>query len=230
MSGKDPIPRSDSDFDIFQEGLVKAVLENAVLWQIPDSETENLSIGQSNWSEAWNKVKNKSTASGVQREAKNLERKKYCKILRPFIQRWVFRNPHMNSAAVETCGLKPRNYGKHGSLPPVPVRITIKRPDTGQMTAWCEALAGVDAYGCIVVAGGPLPPYIKRNGSGQWVVSRSAAAAGSEGEVLFIIDESKGRKKKFTGLVPGLSYYFYFYTINARGVSALSNPQVLVCW
>lgn len=230
MSGKDILPGKDVEFDTLQEGIVKAVNDNALAWNIPASELSLLVPVQTEWTESWKIARNKLNCSTADRQRKKEARKAYMKVLRPFIQRWIFRNASMNAADIETCGLKPRNRRGEGSHEPlIPQKIKITRAESGTLLAQCEKVAGAEDYGCIMVAGRPLPATIKFNRQGQLLITQDVEPI-PPGQLLFVIDENKSRKKRFTGLRPGTDYYFYFYTINFRGVSGLSEKVMLKCW
>ena len=49
-------------------------------------------------------------------------------------------------------------------------------------------------------------------------------ASPSAGTLRFIIDLNKARKKTFSSLQIGTTYYVYYWAVNAAGVSILSEP------
>lgn len=230
MSGKDILPGKDAEFDILQQGLLHAITENATTWNIPSTEIMPLTSLQTAWAAAWQIARNKQNCSTAQRERKNEARKAYKKVLRPFIQRWIFRNANMDEAAILKCGLQPRQQRGAGSHKPlVPLQIKAERGEVGEIRVQCAIVPGTENYGCIAVQGRPLPTTIKLNQAGQWLITQDSLPIPA-GQLLFVIDENKKRKKRFTGLRPGVDYFFYFYTVNFRGVSALSEAVMLKCW
>ena len=121
MGTIDLIPRPDNKFDTFQDVLVAAVSANAVAWGIPAGDVTALTTQQTLWAAAWNIAKDKQNSTTAQRKAKDLARVNYEAVLRPFIQKWIYRNALMDDAAVEQCGLKPRDKTRT----PAPVPETI---------------------------------------------------------------------------------------------------------
>jgi hypothetical protein len=230
MSGKDILPTKDIAFDTLQEVFMKAVIAKAAVWNIPSGEISPLITAQSAWISTWAIARDKKNCTTSQRERKDEAKKRYKKLLRPFMQRWIFRNKNMDEAAITRCGLMPRQLRGAGSQePPIPQLVTIGHGGgMGELIARCKKAEGVEEYGCILVAGRQLPSSVKFNPLGQLLISQDAGNL-IPGELLFIIDQSKKRNKKFAGLKPGTDYYAYFYTVNYRGVSALSDYRCLKC-
>ncbi|MCF8278722.1 MAG: hypothetical protein K9J17_18490 [Flavobacteriales bacterium] len=140
-------------------------------------------------------------------------------------------------------GFKPTKATK--SKKPAPKQfkdVKVKRVSTGVMQAKCEHQPGVDVYICIVTAGVPIPDNIQINEGGQLPVGENAPAIPLDPNNPIavalpfvqanggIFDFTKGRKKKFLGLTPGVTYYFTFFGINTAGVGQFSAPVGLVCW
>jgi len=48
-------------------------------------------------------------------------------------------------------------------------------------------------------------------------------SAAAIAEVKFILDFNKSRKKTFSGLQIGTTYYLYYWAMNAAGVSPMSD-------
>ncbi len=236
MPSKDVIPEQDVQFDIQQDNLVSKVTTNAVAWGIPAGEITKLTDKQAIWTPAWNAVKVKQNATQAQREAKDIARHNYEKVLRPFIQKWIYRNENMDNADIEECGLRPRDTTPTDKpAPDTPADIQVKRGGSGELLPECGKVEFAESYGCIMMAGIPLPAFITLTPAGQLVVLNESGSpgpgpgSGVPGQVLIAVDLTKKRKKKFTGLTPGVDYYFYFYTLNAAGASPLSAPVVMKC-
>jgi len=112
--------------------------------------------------------------------------------------------------------------------PVMPTGVTLER-GIGELIAECDAIAGADSYGAILVANNPLPENIYINGLGQIVVENNGSdplpptplMAAANG-IVFIQDLTKSRKKKFSNLQAGVTYYVYFWAMNTGGVSPLS--------
>jgi hypothetical protein len=81
--------------------LVTKVTANKLAWGIPDAEITKLTDKQTVWDAAWLIAKYKLNSTSAQRKAKDLARGGYEKVLRPFIQKWIYRNELMDDAAVE---------------------------------------------------------------------------------------------------------------------------------
>ena len=233
MAKFDVIPDSDSDFDTLQAILVAAVILNAAGWNIPPTEITKLTDKQTIWAAAWLIAKDKQNSTSAQKKAKDLARKNYEKVLRPFIQKWIYRNESMDAAAVEECGLKPRDTGHTPATKPAQPVGSVKRKGVGALTASCALIDGAKHYGCIMTENGPLPDGLTLTPDGklvaQWNKNNNMNMA--QPQITGIqIDLTDQRVKNFAGLTHDATYYFYFYAVNAAGVSILSEVVSIVCW
>jgi hypothetical protein len=236
MANQDPIPGPDNEFDTLQGILVTAATTNKVAWGIPDAEITKLTDKQAIWVPAWLIAKDKLNSTTAQKKAKDLARKNYEKVLRPFIQKWIYRNELMDEEDVENCGLKPRDTTPSVKpAPATPGNIKIDRSQDEVLKPSCGKAEGAENYGCILSAE-PLPDNVGINEHGQLVIK--SAPDGPEGpgapslpvgSVLMVLDFSKKRKKIFTELVSGQRYYVHFYSVNSSGASALSAPVNVKC-
>jgi hypothetical protein len=77
---------------------------------------------------------------------------------------------------------------------------------------------GAVSYGCFCVEGAPLNHSVFVNGQLKWT---------TEGPAI-LQDVNKSRRKVFTGLTPGVVYYFYVYATNPTSVSPLSDPKSIL--
>jgi hypothetical protein len=111
--------------------------------------------------------------------------------------------------------------------------VTITRGTPGTLETDCDPVLNAESYGVIVVADNPLPPNIIMNGMGQIEVSDDdmggggaalPAAGPGPGTIVIkaLIDLNKNRKKTFINLQIGTTYYVYYWSMNAGGVSQLS--------
>lgn len=108
--------------------------------------------------------------------------------------------------------------------------VVITRGTPGTLVTDCDPVANAENYGVILVAGSELPETVIMNGSGQLEYtddglssSPSGAASVAVPMVKVIIDLTKARKKTFINLQIGTTYYVYYWSMNAGGVSPLSE-------
>ncbi len=120
--------------------------------------------------------------------------------------------------------------------------VELTRGSTGVIYAECEYQKIVDVYICIMTVGAPIPAGININSGGQLPVGENAPIPPIDPvnpvptfmpfvhARAAVLDFKKGRKKKFLGLTPGVTYYFTFFGINAAGVGQFSETKSIVCW
>jgi len=134
-----------------------------------------------------------------------------------------------NAALITEAGFVPTK----GNLTPItkpnqPTGVTLTRGLPGELYADCDAATGVDSTGGILIAESELPEGMGINELGQIVVTDMGSSGPSSGptpgpgSIRFIQDLNKNRRKKFTGLQIGTTYYLYMWAMNAGGVSPLS--------
>lgn len=135
-----------------------------------------------------------------------------------------------NAALITEAGFVPTK----GNLTPItkpnqPTGVTLTRGLPGELYADCEATTGVDSYGGLLIANEPIPEGMGINELGQIVIVEDApdpnpnpTPVPTPGSVRYIQDLNKNRRKKFTGLQIGTTYYLYMWAMNAGGVSPLS--------
>ena len=116
----DYIPRSDEEFDIWQENLLSTVLPNIVNWNIPQQDYDDLLPLQTNWDNAWDGAKNKDTRSSTDVQLKDDARAAYESVLRKFVQAHLAVNRAMSDADRQSMGLTVRDT----TPTPVPVPTT----------------------------------------------------------------------------------------------------------
>lgn len=230
MAYQGPLPAGDGEFDILQEIIVAAAVANATGWKIPATEITKLTDAQAPWNSTWAIAKNKQNTTTAQREAKRTARKNYSKVLRPFIQKWIYRNENMNDSHVEQCGLKPRGSGNPSTALFEGLTITVRRGEPGELITSCKVLRGARSYGCIMVESGTLPDWFMLSPEGHLTFIAAKFKPEQNKIVTIQTDLNPQRTKKFARLKPGTTYYFYYYVISAAGVSGLSEPVSMVCW
>jgi len=116
------------------------------------------------------------------------------------------------------------------AAPAIPVNVTAERGVSTELFTDCPKVEHAQFYGCVVVAGSPLPPQVTFN-LGQFIFRNEEegpagpAAVPGPGMVIAAFDVTKKRRKRFFGLAPHVTCYIYYYAGNATGVSALSEPK-----
>jgi len=112
--------------------------------------------------------------------------------------------------------------------------VTITRGTPGTLTTDCTPVAYADSYGVILVADNPLPDNVTMNGLGQMQVVDEGgiipppaiadpAAGAAIPQIKVLVDLNKNRRKTFINLQIGTTYYVYYWSMNAGGVSPLSE-------
>ncbi len=120
-----------------------------------------------------------------------------------------------NEATIVAAGYVPTSTESKPAQIPSKPEVRLKRGEAaGQILAECKPIKGAQYFGCIVSEGSPLEGNVLT----EEVILLPAGSKSNVG-----MNVSKDRKKVFSGLQPGTTYYFYFYAGNAAGVSALSD-------
>lgn len=124
-----------------------------------------------------------------------------------------------------------------GHVPAQTAAPKLERGAAGELLAEVPAVTGAEYYGCILIAGQQLPPFITLNALGQLIAvaendnnpnpTPDPEPRPLPGSVIVAIDFTKSRKKKFTGLQYHMVYYAYYFAGNATGVSPLSPVSSL---
>ena len=142
--------------------------------------------------------------------------------------------PGVDNDMILLAGYTPTKTGETQTVPPpVPTGVLLSLGVTGEMFGECGSITGDVFYGCILIAGQPLPEGFAINNAGQVIIMNNngggAGAPGKPSGVMLVLDLNKTRKKHFTGLTKGVEYYVYFFAVNNAGVSQLSQVVVLMC-
>jgi hypothetical protein len=108
----------------------------------------------------------------------------------------------------------------------------LSRGAAGEAFAEVDTVPHAESYGCFAFASQAMPAsFTFINGQ---IVIRPDNSPTPPGpmpgplDVVFVHDVSKSRRKHFQGLKPGVTYYFYFYAVNAAGVSILSAMRSIM--
>lgn len=144
--------------------------------------------------------------------------------------------PGVDENMITLAGYTPtKTTDSDAQVPATPGGAVISRGAAGELFAEVPKVDGADYYGCLVFARMPMPAQIAFNAAGQLVVTAGDTPEPNpnptpepHGQFAFF-DVTKARKKRFTGLQSGVTYYFYFYAANTAGVSLLSEGRSLIC-
>jgi len=105
----DYLPRTDANFDIFQDNFMGKVQPKLAAWGIPVADFTALQALQTAWNSAWALAKDKDTRSRGDVRAKEVARKGYEAGLRRFVKTWIAFNNNVTDADIESLGLKVRD-------------------------------------------------------------------------------------------------------------------------
>lgn len=116
--------------------------------------------------------------------------------------------------------------------------VTVKRGIAGELIATCEKLVGAKHYGCIMTEGAALPDWVVIDASGRIILETNnpvpgpmpGPSPGPASPASVQLDFTDQREKHFTNLTHDVTYYFYFYAVNSKGVGPLSEVVSIVCW
>ena len=136
-----------------------------------------------------------------------------------------------NTEIITLAGFHATKTGQSAGVKPGQAVAIVKRGITGEFLTGCEVVEHAKHYGCLVTEGAPKPDWIVISGNGQAVVEFNHPEPPVPGPELtaFIVDLNDQREKKFQNLKPGVTYYFYYYAINAAGVGPMSDGVSMMC-
>jgi hypothetical protein len=108
--------------------------------------------------------------------------------------------------------------------------VEVKRGIANELIASCQVIDNARNYGCIVTEGAPLSDTNIIDASGRliWTIDPLAPPVIPFASVQF--DFNIQRVKSFQGLKHDVTYYFYFFAVNATGVGPVSEVVMMVCW
>jgi len=118
---QDIIKKKDTDFDIQQDSIMKALTTNAVAWGIPNATIALLTASQTTWNAAWLAAKDKGMRTPSDVQAKKNARTDYVANLRPALQAYVQKNPLVTNADRVAMGVPPLNKTRKRSAVPTTV-------------------------------------------------------------------------------------------------------------
>ncbi len=139
------------------------------------------------------------------------------------IANYVNEKAHGDAVIVTLGGYKPTSTTRVKAVKPnQPTGVVVGRDTAaGEMFALCDSFGTNHKYGCIV-SDKLLPDGVGITDGGQLTIP-----AGITANIIFDLNQS--RFKQFRGLVSGVIYHFYFFIVNAAGVSTLSTVVSLRC-
>jgi len=105
MSSSDFIPRSDSDFNLWQSSLVEFTEQNLTAWGIAADDFTIVKTNQSSWDTAYAKASNKQNRTAADVTAKDEARTNYEKAIRPFVAQWLSNNSKVTDSDRTRMGL-----------------------------------------------------------------------------------------------------------------------------
>ncbi len=113
--------------------------------------------------------------------------------------------------------------------------VTVKRGIAGELIATCSIVDEARHYNCILSEGAPLPEWVVIDANGRLMVTEQPAPGPGPdpmpaNPVSVQLDFTDQRVKHFLDLTHDVTYYFYFFAVNAKGVGPLSEGVSMVCW
>ena len=131
-------------------------------------------------------------------------------------------------------GFVPTKGGHSPAGKPAQCVVTVKKGIAGELISTCALVDGAKHYGAVMLEGGTMPDGVVINADGRVVWQSKDPqfnANQPDPKVTGVwIDLTDQREKHFTGLKHDAVYYFYYYAVNAAGVSQLSEVVSMVCW
>ncbi|MEI6184439.1 MAG: hypothetical protein WCP65_02855 [Bacteroidota bacterium] len=130
-----------------------------------------------------------------------------------------------NEGTIIKSGLNVANAaGEHHkqTFPGTPYVSAARADATGEIDTECEVFGRGAVYNCVVSEGAPLDAGVTISGAGQLFIP-----VGITHRIILVVDVH--RKKKITGLTPGVYYWFYYYVANIIGVSQFSVGAKVMC-
>lgn len=94
----DYIPRTDAEFDNWQNNLSQQSETNAIAWGIPDEVMTGFKAEKNNWTAAYAKASNKQNRTSADVNTKNETEAVYKKFIRGFAQQWLINNPKVSDS------------------------------------------------------------------------------------------------------------------------------------
>jgi hypothetical protein len=127
-------------------------------------------------------------------------------------------------------GFTPTKANSEG-VKPLQCIVTVKRGIAGELIPSCEKIDNARNYVCFVTEGAPMPEggTIDANGRLVWTIDPLDPPVNPPFASLQI-DFTIQRIKHFQNLKHDVTYYFYFFAVNATGTGPVSEVVSMVCW
>ena len=118
MKSTDFIPRSDAEFNLWQQFLIVQVQTNATAWGILASDVTLLIAAQAIWNAVFAKAGNKQNRTPADVKAKADGRDAFEKVLRKFIAQWLANNAKVSDSDRQRMGLNVKSTSRTASAVP----------------------------------------------------------------------------------------------------------------
>ncbi|MDD4991979.1 MAG: hypothetical protein PHR83_07090 [Paludibacter sp.] len=135
MSTADFIPRSDSEFNLWQGTLVEYVALNLVAWGIPEPDFAAVKSKQNAWITAYAKASNKQNRTSVDVVAKDDAHTDYVTSIRPFVAEWLASNSKVTDSDRTLMGLTVKSgthtpVAKPTTIPVASIDFSVRKQHT----------------------------------------------------------------------------------------------------
>ena len=208
MSNLDYVPRSDGDFNLWQECLVDNAEQNKTTWGISVDGLAKVKTLQTDWVSAFSKASNKQNRTAADVTAKDVARYDYEKAIRAFVAQWLSNNDKVSDSDRTMMGLTV----KTGTRKPTPAPTTcpvgsidfsVRHQHT--IRYYDEASAHSNAkpagvHGCEI--------YMKVDGDAPKDASELSYVATCTASPYTV---------KFDGAKAGKTIYYWLRWVNTRG-------------
>ncbi len=114
------------------------------------------------------------------------------------------------------------------SVKPAQCIAEVERGIGGELIASCLKIYNAKHYICFMTEGAPLPAGYTLDADGRlvWIINPPVNPPFASLQ----IDFTDQRIKHFKNLKHDVTYYFYFFAVNAKGVGPVSEVVSMECW
>ncbi|ADQ78381.1 hypothetical protein Palpr_0219 [Paludibacter propionicigenes WB4] len=125
MSNSDYIPRSDGEFNSWQESLVSNTEPNVDRWQISREDYATLNVKKSVWDTSYAKASNKQNRTAADVADKKEARADYESYIRSFVAQWLSNNSRVSDSDRTRMGLTVKTG----------TRTSVAKPETSPVAS-----------------------------------------------------------------------------------------------